>query len=164
MTFFSHHPLLHGHIRHILPPTTFVSHLWGCTSPDSAPFCLIPTKKCRPGGAPAPPGYAYVLPCTARSSYQIQLRSAVEQHFAVRECAKTVSRIFNINRSVAALRPALTPGEQHFAVDCGQCLKGNRHAEPVGWSARIAYPLWAWKLHCRLKVFMSITILCILTF
>jgi len=32
--FFSHHPLLHGHIRHILPPTT----LRGCTSPNSAPF------------------------------------------------------------------------------------------------------------------------------
>ena len=38
MTFFSHHPLLHSHIRYILPPTTFLSHLRGCTSPNSAPF------------------------------------------------------------------------------------------------------------------------------
>ena len=38
MALFSHHPLLHGHIRHILPRTTFLSHLWGCTSPSSAPF------------------------------------------------------------------------------------------------------------------------------
>ena len=62
MTFFSHHPLLHGHIRHILPPTTFLSHLRGCTSPNSAPFCFIPTKCLEkffrhPEGAP--PGYAY---------------------------------------------------------------------------------------------------------
>ena len=58
--FFSHHPLLHGHIRHILPPTTFLSHLRGCTSPNSVPFCLIPTKMPRiffrrPGGAGATP-------------------------------------------------------------------------------------------------------------
>ena len=58
---FSHHPLLHGHIRHILPSTTFLSHLRGCISPNSAPFCLIPTKMPRNlfrclGGAF---GYAY---------------------------------------------------------------------------------------------------------
>jgi len=45
-----------------------LSHLRGCISPNSDPFCLIPTKMsrkifCHPGGAPAPPalpGYAYV--------------------------------------------------------------------------------------------------------
>jgi len=36
--FFSHHPLLHSYIRHILPPTTVLSHLWGSTSPNTAPF------------------------------------------------------------------------------------------------------------------------------
>ena len=67
---FSHQPLLHGHIRHILPPTTFLSHLRGCTSPKIQPhFSLIPTKiprkkilLCRPGGVHLHPlhsdGYA----------------------------------------------------------------------------------------------------------
>ena len=41
-SFFSHHPLLHGHI---LPPTTFLSHLRGCTSPNSAPFLPHSNKK-----------------------------------------------------------------------------------------------------------------------
>ena len=44
---FSHHPdVLHAHIRHILPPTTFLSHLRGCTSPNSAPFLPYSNKKC----------------------------------------------------------------------------------------------------------------------
>ena len=52
--FFSH---IH---RHILPPTTFLSHLRGCTSPNSAPFLPHSNKKCPEknffvalGGAPA---------------------------------------------------------------------------------------------------------------
>ena len=66
MTFFSHHPLLHVHTSHLLPPTT--SHLRRCTSANSAPFYLIPTKMPRNfcstswRGAPAPPAplsYAY---------------------------------------------------------------------------------------------------------
>ena len=68
--FFSHHPLLHGHILHILPPTTFLSYLWGCTSPEIQPnFCLISNKNAYKNiffvtrrGAPATPalsGYAY---------------------------------------------------------------------------------------------------------
>jgi len=36
---FSHHCLLHGHIRHLLPPSTFYLICGGCTSPNSAP-CL----------------------------------------------------------------------------------------------------------------------------
>jgi len=51
-----------------MPPTTFLSHLRGCTSPNSPHFCLISNKNCLQnifsvalgGGAPAPPGYAYV--------------------------------------------------------------------------------------------------------
>ena len=65
----SHSPL-HGHIRHILPQTTSLSHLRGCTSPNSVHFCLTPTKRPRqnffrrPGGrgapaTPASPGYVY---------------------------------------------------------------------------------------------------------
>ena len=43
--FFSHHHLLHGHIRHILPPTTFLSHLGGSAPHQIQPhFSLIPTK------------------------------------------------------------------------------------------------------------------------
>ena len=53
MTFFSRHPLLHGHIRHILPPTTFLSHLRGCNSPNSAPF-LPHSKKCLEKIFPSP--------------------------------------------------------------------------------------------------------------
>jgi len=41
---FSHHLLFHGHVRYILPPPTFLSHLRGCTSPDSTHFCLISIK------------------------------------------------------------------------------------------------------------------------
>ena len=47
ITSFSHHHLLHGHIRHIVSPTTFLSHLRGCTSPNSAPF--LPHSNKRPG-------------------------------------------------------------------------------------------------------------------
>jgi len=60
-----------GHIRPILlPPTTFLSHLQGCTSPNSPIFASF-QQKCLEkyfsspwGGAPAPsapPGYAYAL-------------------------------------------------------------------------------------------------------
>jgi len=38
------HPLLRGHIRHILPPTTFLSHLQGAPHQIQPHFCLIPTK------------------------------------------------------------------------------------------------------------------------
>ena len=64
MTFFSHHPLLHG-VHHILPPTNclFISSAGVHLTKFSPIFPHF--KKCleknfrRPGGAPAPPGYAY---------------------------------------------------------------------------------------------------------
>ena len=57
--FFTHHPLLHGHIRHILPPTTLLSHLRGCTSPNSAPILSLPWGVHLYPLHRAPPGYAY---------------------------------------------------------------------------------------------------------
>jgi len=68
MTFFCHHLFFDGHMHYQLPPPTFVSHLRGCTSPNSAPFLPHFSKKCLEkifvtlGGAPAPPappGYAH---------------------------------------------------------------------------------------------------------
>ena len=44
--FFSDRLLFHAHMRHILPPPTFISHLQGCTSPTSAPFLPHFNKKC----------------------------------------------------------------------------------------------------------------------
>ena len=61
LSFFSHHPLLHGHRRHILLSTTFLSHLRGCISPNSAPFLPHSNKNayekffCRPGGCTCTP-------------------------------------------------------------------------------------------------------------
>jgi len=41
---FSRHPPLHGHVRHIVPATTFLSLCGGCTHQIQPHFCLIPTK------------------------------------------------------------------------------------------------------------------------
>ena len=46
MTFFSRHPLLHSHMRHILPTNNFFISLRGVHSPNSAPFWPHSNKKC----------------------------------------------------------------------------------------------------------------------
>ena len=72
ITFFSHHLLFHGHMRYKLPPLTFVSHLRGCTSPDSAPFLPHFNKKClekiffrRPAGVHLHPLHPIATPMLA---------------------------------------------------------------------------------------------------
>ena len=72
MTFFSRHPLLHGHMHQILPPTTFFYLICGVHLTKSITiFASFPQKSLetiffvalggRRAPAPlAPPGYAYV--------------------------------------------------------------------------------------------------------
>ena len=45
MTFFSHH-LFRGHMRYILPPPTFLSHLWGVQLVKFTPFLPHFNKNC----------------------------------------------------------------------------------------------------------------------
>ena len=93
MTFFSRHPLLHGQYYHQLP---FLSHLRGCTSPNSAPFLPhISTKMPlkiffrRPGGG------CTCTPCTSLAM-PVVLRLHITLVFAINTQLPTVSGMFII--------------------------------------------------------------------
>jgi len=76
-----------------MPPTTSLSHLRGCTSPNSAPFLPYFKKNAwkkifsialmGAPAPPAPPGYAYEYKRSACTIYNItlgQFRRAFKMH------------------------------------------------------------------------------------